>query len=35
MIIETMQHWIVPNAPKQELSATAQLASSITDVFFG
>lgn len=34
MIIETMQHWIVPNAPKQELSATAQLASSITDVFF-
>lgn len=34
MIIEAMQHWIVPNAPKQELSATAQLASSITDVFF-
>ena len=34
MIIETMQHWIVPNAPLQKLSDTAQLASSITDVFF-
>lgn len=34
MLIESLQQLIVPTQETQELNATAQLASSITDVFF-
>lgn len=34
MLIETLQHWIVPTAETQVLSETAQLASKVTDAFF-